>query len=59
MKERPLSTNEAAFVLEAIRNGDEDDATRLDGRHKHEHRQCQIQFLGKPGYVEVNLGKTK
>eukprot|EP00045_Choanoeca_perplexa_P006032 m.50508 g.50508 ORF g.50508 m.50508 type:complete len:334 (-) comp13428_c0_seq1:46-1047(-) len=60
MKERPWTTNEKAFVLEAIRSGDDEEgATRLDGRHLNEHRACKINYLEEHGFVEASLGNTK
>ncbi|EDQ92090.1 uncharacterized protein MONBRDRAFT_31214 [Monosiga brevicollis MX1] len=59
MKARPWSTSEKEFVLNALDSADEDEPARLDGRHRHEHRECKFTFHQTPGFVELALGKTR
>ena len=50
-----LSTNERAFMLEALRN----DGIRIDGRKSADIRKMTITFGKDTGHVEATMGRTR
>jgi len=54
MRETPISTNEKAFIEQALVAG-----LRADGRRVNDMRKLQITFHQEFGSVEVSLGLTR
>jgi exosome complex component RRP45 len=49
-----LSSNQRAFILEALKEG-----IRTDGRSFDEYRPINLTFGDEYGVVELSLGKTR
>jgi exosome complex component RRP45 len=53
-REVELSSNERAFILEALQQ-----SIRTDGRQFDEYRSLSLQFGEEYGVVDLSIGKTR
>lgn len=53
-REAEPSTNEKAFILQALQEG-----IRLDGRALDQYRKLDLTFGDEYGVADVTLGKTR